>query len=97
MSCPKGTMLWTHRAIALAVLLLIISICLIIVPIVDVYKKRNNDPAQQQLMWKDISKYIISGAVLLAIAIILLIGSQVNAIYRGCWKTAAIIFIFTGL
>lgn len=97
MSCPKGTMLWTHRAIALGILLMIISICVIVVPIVNVYNNRNNDPTQQQLLWKDISKYIISGAVLLALAVILLIGSQVNAIYRGCWKTAAILFIFTGL
>ncbi len=77
-NCPKGYMKWTHRAMVLAILSLIVGIVL------TAYSLSKDYPKNVELLYP--------GVGLMVFFLIAMIISLGNAYSRGCYKTAAAIW-----
>lgn len=86
-NCPKGMVKWTHRAMMLSFLFLIIGIILIIV---SAYRP--------VLTTKDIEEsatMLNIGIVFIVIYVLMMLLSSVNAFIRGCYLTAVGAFLLS--
>jgi len=76
MTCSKGMMKWTHRAMILAFVLLIVGLALIIVASDKKYSKQEKD----SLTYGGIALVIVYAVIMLV--------SLFNALSKGCYATA---------
>jgi hypothetical protein len=78
-TCPKGAMLWTHRAMMVALLCLVVGLPILV----------GSNMEQDQQTKQDMAT---SGSWLIIVWAILMFGCMVNAFARGCWRTGLVAF-----
>ena len=81
-SCPKGTMLWTHRVMVFALFSVLLGVTLILSADLD-----------QDKSIEEKKQIKLAGNVFIIIWLFLMFGSMINAIINNCWKTGLIAFL----
>lgn len=80
-NCPKGTMLWTHRAMIVALLCLVVGL-----PILVGSGMEEDQKTKQEMA--------VAGSWLIIIWAIIMFVAMVNGFARGCWRTGLVAFFF---